>query len=240
MNMKKIYGAYAEKQDITFILEDILNNNNEVESTEVIGFVYGNEADNLATLEKYIGRLMAEFTLTPKKEKKIKTVSPAEFFTKWKEMEDYWVKNDGDMDENSYYNRIINQPINLELPLLGIKTELFWCPPTVECIDELYQRMIDETYIDLLVEKEQCNYTGGGFWIAEVPFEYADKSLVMVVDNEHTDIWAVYQNVLKDNGKYESVEYDELLVESLDANHIVEDWQIYYIKALQLLAERRG
>lgn len=171
--------------------------------------------------------------------KEIKTVSPAEFFMKWKEMEDYWAKNDGDMDENSYYNRIINQEINIELPLLGIKTELFWCPPTVECIDELYQRMIDETYFDLLVEKEQCYYTGGGFWLAEVPFEYGDRQLVMVVDNENTDVWAVYQNVLKDNGKYESVEYDELLVESMDANHILPDWQIYYIKALQLLSGRR-
>lgn len=174
------------------------------------------------------------------KNKEIKKVKPEEFFTKWKEMEDYWVKNDGDMDENSYYNRIINQPIKIELPLLGIKTELFWCPPTVECIDELYQRMVDEKYLDLIVEKEKCYYTGGGIWLSEVPFEYGDKQLVMVVDNEHTDEWAVYQNVLKDNGKWESVEYDELLVESHDANHILPDFQIYYIKALQLLAERRG
>ena len=170
----------------------------------------------------------------------MRTVTPAEFITRWKEMEDYWVKNDGDMDENSYYNKIINQAINIELPLLGIKTEFFWCPPTVESLDEMFQRMIDDTYFDLLVEKEQCYYTGGGIWLAEVPFEYGDKQLVMVVDNEHTDIWAVYQNVLKDNGKWDSVEHDELLVESLDANHILPDFQIYYIKALQLLAERRG
>jgi hypothetical protein len=174
--------------------------------------------------------------VTTMENKEIKTVNPAEFFTKWKEMEDYWAKNDGDMDENSYYNRIINQAINIELPLLGIKTELFWCPPTVECIDELYQRMIDDTYFDLLVIKEQCYHSGSGIWIAEVPFEYGEKSLVMVVDNEHVGVWAVYQNILKDNGKYESVEYDELLVESMDANHILPDWQIYYIKALQLLA----
>jgi hypothetical protein len=173
------------------------------------------------------------------KEKEIKTVPPAEFFTKWKEMEDYWVKNDGDMDENSYYNRIINQKINIELPLLGIKTELFWCPPTVEYLDDMFKSMVEETYFDLLVEKEQCYYTAGGVWLAEVPFEYGEKQLVMVVDNEHTDIWAVYQNVLKDNGKWESVEYDELLVESNNANNILPDFQIYYIKALQLLAERK-
>ena len=173
-----------------------------------------------------------------KDKKEIKKVTPAEFFTKWKEMEDYWVKNDGDMDENSYYNKIINQPINIELPLLGIKTELWWCPPTVECIDDMYQRMIDEAYFDLLVENEQCYYTGGGFWLAEVPFEYSDKSLVMVVDNEHPLAWSVYQNVLKDNGEYESVEYDELLVETGNAYNIPPDWQICYIMALQLLAGR--
>lgn len=172
--------------------------------------------------------------------KEIETVSPAEFFTRWKEMEDYWVKNDGDMDENSYYNRIINQPINIELPLLGIKTELFWCPPTVECIDDLYQRMLDNTYFDLLVEKEQCCYTGGGIWLSEVPFEYGDKQLVMVVDNEDTSIWAIYQNVLRDNGKWESVEYGELMEFTGNANDILPDFQIYYVRALQLLAERKG
>lgn len=172
--------------------------------------------------------------------KEIKTVSPAEFITRWKEMEDYWVKNDGDDDPNSYYNRIINQPINIELPLLGIKTELFWCPPTVEGLDDIFARMIEDTYFDFLVEKEQCYYTGGGIWIAEVPFEYGDKNLVMVVDSEDSNIWAVYQNVLKDNGKWESVEHGELMVESMDANHILPDFQIYYIRALQLLAERNG
>lgn len=169
--------------------------------------------------------------------KEMRTVSPAEFITAWNEMEKYWVNNDGDNDENSYYNRIINQEINIELPLLGIKTKFFWCPPTVECLDDMFQRLIEDTYFDLLVEKEQCYYTGGGIWLAEVPFEYADKSLVMVVDNEHTDVWAVYQNVLKDNGKYESVEYDELMVESGDAAHVLPDWQIYYIRALQLLVQ---
>ena len=172
--------------------------------------------------------------------KEMRTVSPAEFIMAWNEMEKYWINNDGDNDENSYYNRIINQAINIELPLLGIKTELFWCPPTVEGLDDIFKRMIEDTYFEVLVEKEQCYYTGGGIWIAEVPFEYGDKQLVMVVDNEHTDVWAVYQNVLKDNGKYESVEYDELLVESLDVNNILPDFQIYYIKALQLLAERKG
>ena len=172
--------------------------------------------------------------------KEIKTVSPAEFITAWNEMEKFWINSDGEGEDKDRYEQIINQPINIELPLLGIKTELFFCPPTVESLDEMFARMIEDTYFDLLVEKEQCYYTGGGIWIAEVPFEYGEKNLVMVVDSEHTDIWAVYENVLKDNGKWESVEYDELMVESFDANHILPDFQIYYIRALQLLAERNG
>lgn len=172
------------------------------------------------------------------KKKEIRTVSPGEFITAWNEMEKYWVNNDGDNDENSYYNRIINQQINIELPLLGIKTELFWCPPTVECFDDMFKRMVEETYFDLLVAKEDCFNTGGGIWLAEVPFEYGDKSLVMVVDNEDSSEWAIYQNVLKDNGKYESVEYDELMEFTGNANDILPDFQIYYIKALQLLVNR--
>ena len=172
------------------------------------------------------------------KKKEMRTVSPAEFITKWSEMENYWVNNDGDNDENSYYNRIINQSINIELPLLGIKTELFWCPPTVECFDDMFKRMIEETYVDLLVIKEDCFNTDGGIWLAEVPFEYGDKSLVMVVNNEDSTEWAIYQNVLKNNGKYESVEYEELMEFTGNANDILPDFQIYYIRALQLLADR--
>lgn len=236
--MEQIYGAYSEKNDITFIMKDVKNDNGETETTEVIGFVYGNEVDNLKVLNQYTGRLKAVFTLEQTEEKKIKTVPPTEFITAWNDMEKYWVNNDGDNDENSYYNRIINQPINIELPLLGIKTELFWCPPTVECLDDMFKRMVEETYFDLLVEKEDCFSTGGGIWLAEVPFEYGDKSLVMVVNNEDSSEWAIYQNVLKDNGKYESVEYEELMEFTGNANNILPDFQIYYIRALQLLADR--
>lgn len=172
------------------------------------------------------------------KKKEMRTVPPAEFITAWNDMEKYWVNNDGDNDENSYYNRIINQDINIELPLLGIKTKLFWCPPTVECLDDMFDRMVEETYLELLVGKEDCFSTGGGIWLAEVPFEYGDKQLVMVVNNEDSKEWAVYQNVLKDNGKYESVEYEELMEFTGNANDILPDFQIYYIRALQLLADR--
>ena len=59
-----------------------------------------------------------------------------------------------------------------------------------------------------------------------------------VIDNEDSTEWAIYQNVLKDNGKYESVEYDELMEFTGNANNILPDFQIYYIRALQLLADR--
>lgn len=263
-----MYSEISSKEEIQEAIENIVaeyeanpkeffkkyNSKNRMESVSMTKYnvrlnmseEYIIEAQNQEEAEKIArGKFGNEYLIDDvevkeiMEKKEIRTVKPAEFFTRWKEMEDYWVKNDGDMDENSYYNRIINQPINIELPLLGIKTELFWCPPTVECLDDMYQRMIDDTYFDLLVEKEQCYYTAGGIWLAEVPFEYGDKQLVMVVDNENTDIWAVYQNVLKDNGKWESVEYDELLVESGEANHVLPDWQIYYIRALQLLSERK-
>ena len=168
--------------------------------------------------------------------KEMRTVSPAEFITKWNEMEKYWINDESDGDENSYYNKIINQDISIGLPLLGIKTNLFWCTPTVECLDDMFERMIEDEYFDLLVEEEKCYYTGGGIWLAEVPFVYNDKSMVMVVDNEDTNVWAVYENALKDNGIYDSVEHGELLINSSDAAHIIPDWQTYYIKALQLLA----
>lgn len=195
-----------------------------------------NETDQI--VKNYVDKFEEEHF--KKEEKKMRTVKSPEFIRMWNEMEQYWINNDGDNDESSYYNRIINQDIIIELPLLGIRTELFWCPPTVEGIDEIIRRMIEDEYFDLLVQKETCYYTGSGIWIAEVPFLYDDKPMVMVVDNEDTNIWTVYQNALKDNGKWESVEYDELMVTSFDADHILPDFQKYYMRALQLLAERKG
>ena len=239
---KNIIEGIEEPKDVmcgtmVYWMYSEMDSEEEIHKT-VRDIVADYETNSKEFFKKYNSRdRLKEVVVMEKKE--MKMVSPAEFITQWKEMEDYWVKNDGDMDENSYYNQIINQPINIELPLLGIKTELFWCPPTVEGLDDIFARMIDDTYFDLLVEKEQCSYTGGGIWLAEVPFEYSDKFLVMVVDNEDSSVWTVYQNVLKGNGKWESVEYDELLVESGEANHVLPDWQIYYIRALQLLSERK-
>ena len=57
----KIYGAYAEEHDITFIMIDTFDGDGELKSTEVTGFVYGNEKDNLELLKKYSGKFKAEF-----------------------------------------------------------------------------------------------------------------------------------------------------------------------------------
>lgn len=197
------------------------------------------EEDSKAFFKKYNVKGRNQMGADVVKDKKeLRTVSNAEFITAWNDMEKYWAENDGDMDENSYYNKIINQPINIELPLLGIKTELFWCPPTVDCFDDMFRRMIEDQYVDLLVDKEQCFSTCGGIYIAEVPFEYFGESLVMVTENIHSNEYAVYRNVLKDNGKYESVEHEELMKCTGNANEIEPDFQIYYIRALQLLVNR--
>ena len=211
---------------------------------KIVGWFYGAtfvgnaEGDTKDIVANFVDKYEKEMEVNNMEDKKMRLVSPAEFITAWNEMEKYWINNDGDMDENSYYNRIISQDINIELPLLGIKTKLFWCPPTVECLDDMFDRMVEETYLELLVKKEDCFNAGGGIWLAEVPFEYGGKQLVMVVDNEDSKEWAIYQNVLKDNGKYESVEYEELMEFTGNANNILPDFQIYYIRALQLLADR--
>lgn len=229
--------------DIVFIF-DYQNDIDEDANGEIVGWFWGaafskDDKETEDTVAFYVDKYEKNKEINIMENKKeIRTVSPTEFITKWNEMKKYWVENDGDMDENSYYNRIINQEIYIELPLLGIKANFGWCPPTVEEFDEMFGRMIEDEYFDYLVEKESCFYTGGGFWLSEVPFVYGNESLVMVVDNENPEIWSVFKNVLKDNGSYESVEHDELVVKSANANEIEPDWQIYYIKALQLLANR--
>lgn len=57
-----VYGTYAASTDITFVMLDFYHDN-EVERTEVIGFCYGNEEENITELFKYIGELTAEFEL---------------------------------------------------------------------------------------------------------------------------------------------------------------------------------
>lgn len=161
--------------------------------------------------------------ITEEVKNEVKLLSSHEFFMKWKEI------------SNDFDERIADQLINIELPLLGIKTELPFCAPTIEGLNKLYKDLIEIEYI---VNEEQCCCGGGGVWFAEVPFEYKNKPLVMVVDSENPNEWAIYKNVLSDNGKYDSVEYDELMDFTGNANDISPDFQIYYIRALQLLANR--
>lgn len=75
-NVEKIYGVYAETEDITFIMKDILDNNEDVLSTEVIGFVYGNEIDNQKVLGQYIGKLKAEFTMGKTEDYDLEEICP--------------------------------------------------------------------------------------------------------------------------------------------------------------------
>lgn len=193
------------------------------------------EAEKIAR-DKFGCDYYIDEVITEEIEKEIKSVLPSEFFTKWKEMLKVFDETFG--TDNKRHEIILNQPINIELPKLGIKTKLAFCPPTIEALNKLYKELINDEYIELLVNKEQCICTGGGIYLAEVPFEYDERNFVMVVDNENSMEWAVYRNVLKDNGKYNSVEYDELMEFTGNANDIFPDFQIYYIRALQLLANR--
>ena len=58
-----LYGTYAPSTDITFLLIDVYNEDGKIIETKVSGMVYGNEVENLELLEKFKGRLSAEFTM---------------------------------------------------------------------------------------------------------------------------------------------------------------------------------
>lgn len=193
------------------------------------------EAEKIAR-DKFGCDYYIDDVITEEVKKEIKSVSPSEFFTKWKEM--LKVFNETFETDMARHETILNQQVNIELPALGIKTELPFCPPTIEALNKLYKELITDEYVGYIVQKEQYVCTGGGIYLAEVPFEYDNRNFVMVVNNEDSTEWAVYQNVLKYNGKYESVEYDELMEFTGNANNIYPDFQIYYIRALQLLANR--
>ena len=56
---EEIYTAYAEYNDMTFILRDTLNDDGTPYRTEVIGFYYG-EPDEENT-RQFMGDLIAEY-----------------------------------------------------------------------------------------------------------------------------------------------------------------------------------
>ena len=56
---EEIYTAYAEDNDMTFILKDTLNDDGTPYRTEVIGFYYG-EPDEENT-RQFMGDLIAEY-----------------------------------------------------------------------------------------------------------------------------------------------------------------------------------
>lgn len=57
-----VYGTYAADSDITFVMIDIFHGS-ELVSTEVSGFIYGNEEKNKELLIQQIGKLKAEFDI---------------------------------------------------------------------------------------------------------------------------------------------------------------------------------
>ena len=56
---KETYTVFSKESDITFIMEDTFDNDNELVSTEVKGFYYG-VPDKEATFQFY-GKLKAEY-----------------------------------------------------------------------------------------------------------------------------------------------------------------------------------
>lgn len=54
-----VYTAYAEDADITFIMKDVYKNEDEVSSTECIGWYYGTEDEELTIMNS--GKLKAIF-----------------------------------------------------------------------------------------------------------------------------------------------------------------------------------
>lgn len=128
---------------------------------------------------------------------------------------------------------------NIKLTINDKKTEIIWGPETYECIESLLMCNNEQYYCDeLLVKKEQCYYTCGGIWISEIPFELSNNYCVLVMDNDNKDVWTVYRNLYKNNTQYESVEYDELILESGNVNEIPDRYIKYCIKAQSLLLEK--
>lgn len=56
---KTIYTAYAEKNDITFIMEDLETDSGELIQTSVVGWYYGEPNDENTSY--YIGKITASY-----------------------------------------------------------------------------------------------------------------------------------------------------------------------------------
>lgn len=55
----EIYTVYAQHDDMTFILKDVHDENNNVVSTECVGFYFGEP--NEAATEEFTGKLKVEY-----------------------------------------------------------------------------------------------------------------------------------------------------------------------------------
>lgn len=59
MEQTQIYTAYAERNDITFIMKDSYDENGDVATTEVVGWHYGKP--NRKITPNYIGELTTTY-----------------------------------------------------------------------------------------------------------------------------------------------------------------------------------
>lgn len=56
---KELYSVYADRDDITFVMEDTINENGEITATECVGFYYGEPTEEDTQFFK--GKLKATF-----------------------------------------------------------------------------------------------------------------------------------------------------------------------------------
>lgn len=55
----EIYTVHAQNADISFIMKDVFNENNDLVSTECVGFYFGEPNDDATAT--FTGKLKAEF-----------------------------------------------------------------------------------------------------------------------------------------------------------------------------------
>jgi hypothetical protein len=56
---KELYSVYAKEDDITFVMEDTINENGKITAVECVGFYYGEPTEEDTRFFK--GKLKADF-----------------------------------------------------------------------------------------------------------------------------------------------------------------------------------
>lgn len=79
--------------------------------------------------------------------------------------------------------------------------------------------------------QKECFYTSGGIWISVVPFSLYDQELVMAVDTEDINVYAVYY--MK---SYDELFYPENMHLTGNLHDVPKEIKAYYKEAvIQLL-----